>query len=59
MDESARKTETREALEEALFPNVPEVWHENLVRVGTKGNATTKEIITNVENFEECERKFQ
>ena len=37
---------------------MPEVWHKKLVRVGTKGNVPTKELIRSVEHFEERGRKF-
>ena len=42
LDENTRKIETRETLKEILFPNIPEVWHKNLLRIGMKVNVTIK-----------------
>ena len=52
LDENARKTQPRETLEEKLFPSMSGFWHKNLVRIGMKRNVTTKEFISNLENFE-------
>jgi len=58
LDENARKIETREIVEEILFPNVPEFWYKNLVRNGIKPDVSIKEFVKNIENYEEYERKF-
>ena len=58
LDSSTRKIEEEEMIEEMIFPNVPETWHEDLVKVGVKKNTPVKELIKELENFEECERKI-
>ena len=55
LDENARKIETREIVEEMLFPNAPEAWCKNLVRSGIKSDVSIKEFAKNVENYEEYE----
>ena len=41
-----------------ILPSMPQQWHVDLVRLGTKSSSPMKEIVTALENFEDYERKF-
>ena len=48
----------KEIIEEIILPSTPQQWHVDLARLGTKSNSPVKDVVSVLENFEDCEIKF-
>ena len=58
LDSNTRKIEEKEMMKEIIFRNILETWYKDMVKVGNKKNNPVKDLIKELENFEEYERKF-
>ena len=57
-DDNVMRIADEETIEEMVLPSAPRQWHMGLARLETKSNSPVKGIVNALENFEDCERKF-